>query len=833
MNSARMLSFVVIPFVLLGSAVSMAVVPSEIGFQGRLVDSAGGIPPDDNYEITFSLWDDPTAGSQLWSETQQVEVIDGRFDVELGSQTDIPVEELSLNYEKIYLQTQVLGDSPMMPRIPLNSVPYSLVSSRIQGDVFTGPGSIRINEVPPINYAELSGTEIEAKLSLGGQEGEEIVSLSADDQGSGLFMVDSFFDVQYRIQLETFGGQGHMDISNIGSSGEDGVSIDVTSLGSNLELENGGLEFSSIGRLGVDDNAATCGIEHEEIGGATALVNSTADATGGHLVISNIGSSGEDGVSIDVGGGNSFIGIEHEDIGDEQSSALSMAGATGSRHEVAHNLSIDQSSAAGIKADGSGAGLFAVDSFFDVYYRIDHHASDSGSYFGLSADDGISMFKRADKATPNLYQATCSGSHENGQSLLAKAINNQGSSGEYRWIPEVGDEILVGLHAGSAGGHLTVSNIGSSGEDGVSLLSNATHSMLSIREGGNNTVQLSSDGTTDQLSLGDLDGEGRLDLVAGSSSGDISVFFQDSFGNSGVSLGSAGGDGGGGRLALVNQAVGDPVPIEIVALSLVSTEPIVVARNPDYSPTDPPVLEFDYDALDRLTMTLRDSEAAPGESTKTSTDGFHLYEGPSEFHLDTRGLFFSDPTGPVFSVSPLGEMNLRGGGVLASDPATTLGIGFPSPGFKLAVDGDVCVTGTYLSCSDIRYKKNITEIENGLDLISRIRGVRFDWNTEEFSDKQFSNDRQVGLIAQEVEEVIPEVVTKDDNGYYAVDYARLAPILIEAVKEQQAKIRILEQKIEENDQLRTEIEKLKELVHSMASNREKAEGMVLTEAKDL
>lgn len=950
MNSARMVLATMIAIILVSSSVALAIVPLEIGFQGRLVLSDGSTPPDGTYEVIFSMWNDPTGGSMLWSETQQVEVLDGQFDVELGSVNDIPMEELSLNYEEIDLQMQVMGDTPMMPRIPLNSVPYSLVSSRIQGDVFTQPGVISVGlQQPDFKWAEMSGLIAEAKLSLGGQEGEDIVSLSADDQGAHFFMVDSFFDVEYRIQLETTTDGGDLTISNIGSSGEDGVAMHIDPLGSRLVVSNIGssgedgvsVDVSETGsslalnegpgsdrlRLSADDGSSSVYMVDSFFDVEYRIVMSTSSTGGGELILSNIGSSGEDGVSVHVGDNDSHLivsnigssgqdgvsinvndgaatcGIEHEDIGGSVSFANSSADATASIHEVGHYLSLDHTFGASIEADDNGAGLHAIDSFFDVEHRIDHHASDTEALSTIQAEDQTRLFKRIDRATPNLYQATCDGAHENGHSFITQLIDNQGSSGQYRWMPEVGDEVLVGFHAGAAGGTLTVSNIGSSGEDGVSvdvggssstlivsnigssgldgvsigvedgaatcgiehedigggggsiqssasaaggtltvsnigssgedgvvLLSDALHSMLTIQEGGNNSVQLSSDGSTDQLSLGDLNSEGRMDLVAGSSSSDVSVFFSDAFGKSGVALGSAGGAGGGGRIALMNQALGEPVPIEIVALSLVSSEPIVLVRNPNYLPTDSPVLELDYDALGRLTQTMRDSESAPGESTKTSTDGFHVFDSGSEMHLDTRGLFFADATGPTCSMSPYGDVTLKRGVIMAQDPGTTVGIGAPSSGFKLWVDGDMCATGFIGPCSDARYKKNVESIDNALEMITRLRGVRFDWRTDEFEDRHFSDRRQVGMIAQEVEKVVPELVNKDSEGYYSLDYARLTPILVEAIREQQAKIEKLEQKIEDNSRLRAEIEELKSIVHSLASDREKEDDVVMTGA---
>ena len=99
------------------------------------------------------------------------------------------------------------------------------------------------------------------------------------------------------------------------------------------------------------------------------------------------------------------------------------------------------------------------------------------------------------------------------------------------------------------------------------------------------------------------------------------------------------------------------------------------------------------------------------------------------------------------------------------------------------------------SSSDIRFKENVTPISDALFKIQQIRGVEFDW----ISDKEHHayDGHDVGVIAQEVEKVLPEVVATRDSGYKAVKYEKMMPLLIEAIKEQQEQIEELKQQIEE------------------------------------
>jgi len=87
------------------------------------------------------------------------------------------------------------------------------------------------------------------------------------------------------------------------------------------------------------------------------------------------------------------------------------------------------------------------------------------------------------------------------------------------------------------------------------------------------------------------------------------------------------------------------------------------------------------------------------------------------------------------------------------------------------------------SCSDRRFKQNITPIASALDKVTKLQGVSFTWNRAAFPARNFSAGKEIGLIAQDVESVIPEVVLTDAEGYKSITYDKLTAVLIEAVKE--------------------------------------------------
>jgi hypothetical protein len=99
--------------------------------------------------------------------------------------------------------------------------------------------------------------------------------------------------------------------------------------------------------------------------------------------------------------------------------------------------------------------------------------------------------------------------------------------------------------------------------------------------------------------------------------------------------------------------------------------------------------------------------------------------------------------------------------------------------------------------SDRRFKKDIVPISNAVDLVKNLEGVRYNYDREAFPDKKFPTKSQVGLIAQDVNQILPEVVNIDNEGYYSIGYGSIVPVLIQAIKEQQARIEVLEEKLKD------------------------------------
>jgi hypothetical protein len=145
----------------------------------------------------------------------------------------------------------------------------------------------------------------------------------------------------------------------------------------------------------------------------------------------------------------------------------------------------------------------------------------------------------------------------------------------------------------------------------------------------------------------------------------------------------------------------------------------------------------------------------------------------------------------IFSVDTQG----RGNALYIDGASGYVGIWTQTPTYELDVNGDIQCVDLHQP-SDIRYKTKIRTIPNALERVNNLRGVNFTWKDEE----KFGSGKQIGIVAQEIEEVFPEAVTSDSEGNKSVAYSKLTAVLIEAVKELKT----------ENEELRKRIEQLED-----------------------
>jgi hypothetical protein len=165
----------------------------------------------------------------------------------------------------------------------------------------------------------------------------------------------------------------------------------------------------------------------------------------------------------------------------------------------------------------------------------------------------------------------------------------------------------------------------------------------------------------------------------------------------------------------------------------------------------------------------------------------------------TNGLLVQGNVG-IGTTSPTNMLDVAGGvkigagyaGIGTTAPADgmlvqgSVGIGTSTPGYALQVgnagDGTEARANAWNSLSDSRLKTNLESVTDPLGKIQQLTGYFYNWKNG--TDKS----RQFGLLAQDVENVLPEVVSTDALGYKSLDYGKLTPLLIEGIKAQQTQI---------------------------------------------
>ena len=158
------------------------------------------------------------------------------------------------------------------------------------------------------------------------------------------------------------------------------------------------------------------------------------------------------------------------------------------------------------------------------------------------------------------------------------------------------------------------------------------------------------------------------------------------------------------------------------------------------------------------------------------------------FKATTKGIIYDANTVPPVSIS--GTAANQQVAVFSAAGAIGGSAGLTYDSTTLHVTGDISATGDLIgfATSDSRLKTNLQQIDNALDKVTQLSGYTFDWTAEAKLMSPNKSSREAGVIAQQVAAVLPEVVTTRENGFMAVNYDKLVPLLIEAIKELNTKL---------------------------------------------
>ena len=193
-----------------------------------------------------------------------------------------------------------------------------------------------------------------------------------------------------------------------------------------------------------------------------------------------------------------------------------------------------------------------------------------------------------------------------------------------------------------------------------------------------------------------------------------------------------------------------------------------------------------------------DAKFQIGSSSNTGRDAF-IVEEDGQVAIGTT----APASGAKFQVGSSSSSGSKAFVVKQTSNTMSVGIGTTSPNskVKLHVKGDVYIEGKLFFKtagdagdipSDLRLKKNIATIADALDKVHALRGVSFDWRSAEMGTEQ-----EIGFIAQEVEPVLPGLVSTNLDGYKTVQYAQVVSVLVEAMKQMDGQIQTLNARIAE------------------------------------
>ncbi|MBL4709171.1 MAG: tail fiber domain-containing protein [Flavobacteriales bacterium] len=160
------------------------------------------------------------------------------------------------------------------------------------------------------------------------------------------------------------------------------------------------------------------------------------------------------------------------------------------------------------------------------------------------------------------------------------------------------------------------------------------------------------------------------------------------------------------------------------------------------------------------------------------------------------------------------------------DASGNVGIGEATPAYKLEVAGDINALGGSIRSnggiliSDKRYKTNIIPLAEVLPQLMKLQGVYHNWDSVSFPKMNFSSERTIGIIAQDIQKVFPELVSEGPDGYLGVEYAKFTAVLLQAIKEQQY---LIDQQNQNNDKQQSQIDFLMEEVKLLKQEIKKDE----------
>jgi hypothetical protein len=735
-------SWVRFSFVLIGLALAIATagfaeVPCKINYQGRLTDSTTGQPLMGTRTVIFRIYDAADGGSLLWSEQVSASSDStGVFSAILGSTAPI---DISFEASR-WLEVEVGGEI-LLPRRELVSVPYAFhaADSDSLGGLSWGSFALAQHEHDGdyVNEGQPNSVTLDMLTSNVISSIDGVTNDGGDvDLVAGENITITPDDANDRITIAATAGAAG-DITAVYA--DDGLSGGATSGDAHMSVNTG---------TGLEIGGDAVGLASDYTSGSAYDARFVNECQAGSVsedmimpnIVSSVDGVSNDGGDIDLVAGSN-IAITPDDTGNQITisaegvgSGYSLDARDGDPVDVVY---VDPTGEVGI-------GTTAPKALLDVRGEVKVGTSSGGhdvtlfgyqDYFGPSKilwDNARSALRIGQDSDGTHWAPDSIGTHSMAVGIDCKA-------------PDVGS-VAIGTRCRAGGYHSLVVGDDISTESGHSMVFGSN-----IRTVGGNTIILGS-GESQSNPYDHLHSEtfvvvfrGERMIWAGGTPKAVCIgggYAYNWFNVEGYGTHYGGYDGYDEVVACFRQDEGGHSAIAIDAPS--NQDPILY-------------LSENRDAM----WSIRND--------RSDADKFQL-----RYHGGVP------QTKKYVTVDTLGNV----------------GIGTTNPGSnKLYVNGTACGTSAWGICSDLRYKRDVRGIENAVDMIMALQGVSFAWKREDYPDKGFDNEVHYGVIAQEVEEVLPEVVQENLDGEKSVAYSEIIPVLIESIKQLKSENEDLKQRI--------------------------------------
>lgn len=777
-----------------------AMASTVINYQGLLTDASGDPVPDSTYQMTFSIWDDSTGGTQVWlSPLTSVATSNGRFSVDLGATE--PLDRDMLGSGPVYLEIQVETEPPMDPRVRLNWVPYGAVAQRVLGDVETSEGSLTVQledaeQTPYINL-NVDSAQANVMLSPGYSDGPAInMTLTETLEGMGADMAFLGENGDPNIEMHTGPRKSFLGVNWAEPLDKKLVLANADSAVASLsiirELPDAEPPFTLFEAFANDSTTqlnmrAASLMDGPAVNMQVTLTTEAYDA-GMTFVGAEGGPSLKAGADPDAAG---IIVIDTNPVGDSGSVMLDVNPTT-SRMIIEDNRQGEpgENTSIALSADGSFAKMIIED----------NKPSGDGASINIGVEQALSQMIIEDnrQGTPNENTAIALSADGSEAGIIVIDTKPSGDSAIVEMAANNGAELSVNFAESLDGRH------------GVQIFSDSASANFNMYQ---------------ELAEGEEIGTPMFS-VNGSPSGVDAMIFNPQPEPPGTNPMMKMSTAPGNNVSFKMFQPQPEPPGHLYDAITMSNNP-AGSRAPGASikmfqpQPEPPGLPAAIQMAAQTTNTLFDvfkyTQDATGGMDST---GMHMGADSSEISVEflqgantwlrmfandsTGGMEFFDDGSKYMGVEPspfydAGDLKMYDSAQATSIIISSLGqvsIGTGVMGNILTIARNSStdpIADAWTTYSSRRWKRNIEPIEGSLNKVMRLRGVSFEWKENGTED--------IGLIAEEVAEVVPEVVAFEENGVDAksVDYARLVALLIEATKEQQKEI----------EELKTEIEELK------------------------